>query len=271
LIAIGVTTAKKPYESCAKAGRPVKQPGVIGGTGIAALDGLVPVATHQPDTPYGAPSGPIREGLLEGRRVYFLQRHGGSPAVIPPHRVNYRANLWALQSLGVAEIVAINAVGGISPGMLPGTLVIPHQLIDYTWGREHTFDEGGDNPLMHIDFTEPYDRGLRMALLAAASCAGIACLDTGVYGASQGPRLETAAEIRRMATDGCDVVGMTGMPEAALAKELGIAYASVCMVVNPAAGLGELPISLEMMRATLEREAVVVAELLRALVRRQDG
>jgi 5'-methylthioinosine phosphorylase len=248
---------------------PLKQPAVIGGTGIAELNGLAAVATHNPDTPYGAPSGPIREGLLDGRRVYFLQRHGGSPGVIPPHLVNYRANLWALQSLGVTEIVAINAVGGISPAMQPGKLVIPDQLIDYTWGRAHTFDDGSAGRLMHIDFTEPYDLELRTALLAAAAEAGIACEATGVYAASQGPRLETAAEIRRMAADGCDVVGMTGMPEAALARELGIAYASVCMVVNPAAGLGELPITLEMMAGILQRKAGVVGELLRILVRRR--
>ncbi|MEE4143824.1 MAG: S-methyl-5'-thioinosine phosphorylase [Halieaceae bacterium] len=245
----------------------MKQPGVIGGTGIPELAGLVPLGVHNPDTPYGAPSGPIREGEVDGRRVFFLQRHG-NPGVIPPHRVNYRANLWALQALGVEAIVAINAVGGISPGMAPGRLVIPDQLIDYTWGREHTFDDGSDGQLKHIDFTEPYDSELRKELLAAAGAAGIACQDRAVYGATQGPRLETAAEIRRMAADGCDVVGMTGMPEAALARELGIAYASVCMVVNPAAGLGELPISLAMMRDVLEREAGVVGELLRALLRR---
>jgi 5'-methylthioinosine phosphorylase len=270
LIAIDSTGVKTRNDSCAEEVRPVKQPGVIGGTGIAELEWLVPVTTHVPDTPYGAPSGPISEGLLDGRRVYFLQRHGGSPGVTPPHLVNYRANLWALQSLGVTDIVAINAVGGISAAMQPGRLVIPHQLIDYTWGREHTFDDGRGGPLMHIDFTEPYDRELRKALLAAASEAGIACEDAAVYGVTQGPRLETAAEIRRMAADGCDVVGMTGMPEAALARELGVAYASVCMVVNPAAGLGEQPISLEMMRDILQREAGVVGELLRALMRRED-
>lgn len=266
MIAIISATVKTCYERCANEIRPVKHPGVIGGTGIPQLAGLAPVAAHHPDTPYGAPSGPIQEGQLAGRRVFFLQRHG-SPGVIPPHLVNYRANLWALHALGVREIVAINAVGGISSGMEPGRLVVPDQLIDYTWGREHTFDDGSDGQLRHIDFTEPYDPELRMALLAAAREAGIACAETAVYGATQGPRLETAAEIRRMAADGCDVVGMTGMPEAALARELGLAYASVCMVVNPAAGLGELPISLAMMRDILEREAGVVGELLGALFR----
>ncbi|MDH5171557.1 MAG: MTAP family purine nucleoside phosphorylase, partial [Gammaproteobacteria bacterium] len=150
--------------------------------------------------------------------------------------------------------------------MQPGVLVIPDQLVDYTWGREHTFDDGSDGQLRHIDFTEPYSRELRMALLAAARSCDIACQGAAVHGVTQGPRLETAAEIRRMAADGCDVVGMTGMPEASLARELGLAYASVCMVVNPAAGLGQEPISLAMMREILEREAGVVARLLRSLV-----
>jgi 5'-methylthioinosine phosphorylase len=243
----------------------MKQLGIIGGTGVSELDGLEKVASHRPETPYGAVSGAIEEGLLDGTRVFFLQRHG-KPAVIPPHQVNYRANLWALHALGVTEIVAINAVGGISPAMQPGELVIPDQLIDYTWGREHTFDDGSAGQLWHIDFTEPYHRELRMALVAVAGACGVACQATAVYGVAQGPRLETAAEIRRMAADGCDVVGMTGMPEAALARELGLAYASVCMVVNPAAGLGDQPITLAMMRAVLEREASVVGVLLRALV-----
>ena len=239
--------------------------GIIGGTGIDQLEGLAIVSSHSPVTPFGAPSRAIEEGDLHGRRVFFLQRHG-SPHLIPPHRVNYRANLWALKSLGVNEIVAINAVGGISAAMQPGRLVIPDQIIDYTWGREHTFDEGGDGQLRHIDFTEPYDRQLREALLEVAAKSGIGCVAAAVHGVTQGPRLETAAEIRRMAADGCDVVGMTGMPEAALARELDQAYASVCMVVNPAAGLGEQPISLAMMRDTLAREAGVVRTLLQGLV-----
>ena len=240
---------------------------LVGGTGLTELQ--EPCETLDIETPYGPTSAPVRVVAKGPLRLLFLPRHG-NPHRFPPHRVNYRANLWALQSLGVTDIVAINAVGGISAAMQPGRLVIPHQLIDYTWGREHTFDDGRGGPLMHIDFTEPYDRELRNALLAAANEAGIACQEAAVYGVTQGPRLETAAEIRRMAADGCDVVGMTGMPEAALARELGVAYASVCMVVNPAAGLGEQPISLEMMRDILQREAGVVGELLRALMRRED-
>jgi len=242
----------------------MKQLGIIGGTGVGAMESLVQVASHLPWTPFGLPSAAIDEGMLDGGRVFFLQRHG-RPALVPPHLVNYRANLWALRSLGVSDIVSINAVGGISPSMQPGVLAIPDQLIDYTWGRAHTFDEGADGRLQHIDFTEPYQPELRAALLAVADGQGIACQRSAVYGATQGPRLETAAEIRRMAADGCDVVGMTGMPEAALARELGLAYASVCMVVNLAAGLGDEPITLALMREILEREAVIVMRLLRAL------
>jgi len=238
---------------------------IIGGTGLDELDGLEIVAEHAPDTPYGAVSRPVQEGRLGRNTVYFLQRHG-SPGAIPPHLINYRANIWALHALGVREIVAVNAVGGIAPAMRPGQLLIPDQVIDYTWGREHTFDDGSSGALMHIDFTEPYDRTLRMALVEAATGARIAHESSGVHGVTQGPRLETAGEVQRMARDGCDVVGMTGMPEASLAREMGVAYASVCMVVNPAAGLGELPLTLEMMGQILLREAAVVRELLQAFL-----
>jgi 5'-methylthioinosine phosphorylase len=239
---------------------------IIGGTGIDELEGLEIVRDHRLETPFGATSRPIQEGRLGSVPVFFLQRHG-SPDAIPPHRINYRANLWALHSLGVDGIVAINSVGGITESMRPGRLLIPDQLIDYTWGREHTFDEGTEGELMHIDFTEPYDRALRMELLAVAHSAKIPHEPSGVHGISQGPRLETSAEVQRMARDGCDVVGMTGMPEAALSRELGVPYAAVCMVVNPAAGLGDLPLTLAMMREILAREAAVVRQLLTELLR----
>lgn len=238
---------------------------IIGGTGIDELEGLELVQSHAPQTPFGEPSRAIQEGRLGDARLFFLQRHG-SPGAIPPHKINYRANLWALKSLGIDDIVAINAVGGITPSMRPGRLVIPDQLIDYTWGREHSFDDGSSGALMHIDFTEPYDRDLRQALVGVADAEGIPHEASAVHGVMQGPRLETAAEIRRMAQDGCDVVGMTGMPEASLARELGLAYASVCMVVNPAAGLGDQPISLDMMLEILQREAGVVRALLHQLL-----
>lgn len=234
---------------------------IIGGTGVDELDGMEVVASHKVQTPYGEPSRPIQEGRLGDITVFFLQRHG-APGAIPPHRINYRANIWALRSLGVGGIIAINAVGGITEQMRPGRLLIPDQVIDYSWGREHTFDEGENGALMHIDFTEPYEAQLRADVLAAAEARDIEHAATGVHGITQGPRLETAAEVKRMHRDGCDVVGMTGMPEAALARELDMPYASICMVVNPAAGLGDLPLTTAMMREILEQEASVVRDLI---------
>ena len=243
---------------------------IIGGTGIDDLEGLEVIRDHRIQTPYGEPSRPIQEGRLGEYTLFFLQRHG-SPNAIPPHRINYRANLWALKSMEVGGVVAINAVGGITEAMRPGRIVIPHQIIDYTWGREHTFDEGQEHTLLHIDFTEPYEQALRTELLAAANSATITHEASGVYGATQGPRLETSAEVQRMARDGCDVVGMTGMPEAALARELGLPYACVCMVVNLAAGLGDLPLTLTMMQEVLVREAAVVRQLLQQLLQNRPA
>ena len=245
----------------------MKSLAIIGGTGVDQLQGLQMAGTHEVQTPYGEPSQNIQEGLLDGVRLLFLHRHGGVRA-IPPHQVNYRANLWALRSLGATDVVAINAVGGISADMRPGRLVIPDQIIDYTWGREHTVDTGEGGELMHIDFTEPYDQALRSGMLAAAREANIAHEAAAVHGVTQGPRLESAAEVQRMARDGCDVVGMTGMPEASLAMEMGLAYACVCMVVNAAAGLDDKPLTLDMMRATLQRETAVVTKLLTGLATR---
>jgi len=242
------------------------QLGIIGGTGLDQLDGLVVEGSREMETPFGPPSGSLVEGRLGSAPVVFLHRHG-SPRVIPPHQVNYRANIWALHALGVTDVVAINAVGGIAPRMKPGELIIPDQLIDYTWGREHTFDDGASGSLQHVDFTEPYDRELREALIAVARKTKIDHQDNGTYGATQGPRLETAAEIRRMAQDGCDIVGMTGMPEAALARELGMAYATICMVVNAAAGLDDRPLSRDMINEILVRETRVAALLLQMLAR----
>ncbi len=248
----------------------VKPLAIIGGTGIDELEGFEVVRGHRVKTPFGEPSRAIQEGRVGDDTLFFLQRHG-SPGAIPPHRINYRANLWALRSLGVGGIVAINAVGGITAAMRPGRLLIPDQVIDYTWGREHSFDDGQDGQLQHIDFTEPYDSALRVQVLAAAQRAGIPHETAGVHGVTQGPRLETAAEIQRMARDGCDVVGMTGMPEAALARELDLPYAAICMVVNAAAGLGDLPLTIVTMRAILERESAVVRQLLGELVRNRHG
>jgi 5'-methylthioinosine phosphorylase len=210
--------------------------GVIGGTGFA-LDGLEPALRERSDAPWGEASAPLLRGRLAGHPVVFIARHG-SARDIAPHEVNYRANLWALREAGVTRVVAINAVGGIGEAFPPGTLAIPHQLIDYSWGRGHTFFEGSGRALQHVDFTEPYSRAMRILLLAAAADAGLAARDGAVYAVTQGPRLETAAEIDRLARDGCDIVGMTGMPEAGLARELGLDYACCAVVVNHAAGRG---------------------------------
>ncbi|MEH6540995.1 S-methyl-5'-thioinosine phosphorylase [Halopseudomonas aestusnigri] len=226
--------------------------GVIGGTGLSALDGLEIESEELIQTPWGAPSAPVVRGRIGGQAVCFLARHG-HPHRIPPHRVNYRANLWALREAGVDRIVAVNAVGGIHPQLQTGTFCVPDQLIDYTWGRASTYFEDDLQSVTHIDFTSPYDEPVREQLLAALKAQNIGCLPFGVYAATQGPRLETAAEIRRLERDGADLVGMTGMPEAALARELGLAYACLALVVNPAAGKATEVITMEAI------EAVVVA------------
>jgi 5'-methylthioinosine phosphorylase len=210
---------------------------VIGGTGVYALGELADVETHQPVTPYGAPSGPVRVGLYAGRRVAFLARHGEGHS-LPPHRINYRANLAALKALGAQRVLALNTVGGITEGYGPRVLACPDQLIDYTWGRISTFCEEPGSEVLHVDFGDPYTPALRRQVLAAAARAGVAVVEGGCYGATQGPRLETRAEIARMRRDGCDLVGMTGMPEAGLARELGLDYACLAIVANWAAGAG---------------------------------
>ncbi|MBN8716971.1 MAG: S-methyl-5'-thioinosine phosphorylase [Xanthomonadales bacterium] len=210
---------------------------VIGGTGVYALGELAGVETHQPVTPYGAPSGPVRVGLYAGRRVAFLARHGEGHS-LPPHRINYRANLAALKALGAQRVLALNTVGGITEGYGPRVLACPDQLIDYTWGRISTFCEEPGSEVLHVDFGDPYTLALRRQVLAAAARAGVAVVDGGCYGATQGPRLETRAEIARLRRDGCDLVGMTGMPEAGLARELGLDYACLAIVANWAAGAG---------------------------------
>jgi 5'-methylthioinosine phosphorylase len=237
---------------------------LIGGTGLAELPGLERLRSHAVETPYGAPSTTVEEGRWQGESILFLHRHGGREGPIPPHRVNYRANLWALQHLGARRIIAVNAVGGIASQHRPGRLVVPDQLIDYTWGREHSFDDGSSGSLLHVDFTDPYDPSLRKVLLEAARQADVPCDDGAVLAVVQGPRLETAAEVRRLARDGCDLVGMTGMPEAALARELAIPYAAICMVVNAAAGLGEGEITLQDIARVLAGEVALVTRVLDA-------
>lgn len=214
---------------------------LIGGTGLNAIKNLKISHRQMVQTPYGEPSSPIIFGKINQREIAFLARHG-SGHTIPPHQINYRANLWALKEIGIESIVAVASVGGIAASLAPATIVIPDQLIDYTYSREHTYC--AEYNVNHIDFTFPYDDDLRQSLIKAAESAAIELITSGTYAATQGPRLETAAEIRRLAQDSCTMVGMTGMPEAALARELGIAYACCAVVANWAAGINNQSISM---------------------------
>lgn len=224
---------------------------VIGGTGLYALDELREVQTLTPESVYGATSGPLTVGTWHGQRVVFLARHGAGHT-IAPHRVNYRANIDALRRIGVQQVVAINAVGGISAHYGPEVVGVPHQLIDYTHGRLSSFSDREGLPVEHIDFTEPYTESLRQGLLQAAARVGVPAVAGGVYAVTEGPRLETAAEITRLQRDGCDLVGMTAMPEACLAREAGLEYASLCVVANWAAGCGNAgQITMEQIHAHL--------------------
>lgn len=210
---------------------------IIGGSGLTKLKGLNHVRREVGRTPYGDPSAPLTIGTIGNKEVIFVPRHGLSHQ-IPPHQVNYRANIWVLKSMGVERIYAVGATGGIDGALKPRDIVVPSQLIDFTHSREHTFYDGSNALVEHIDFTQPYTESLRQQLIKAADSAGIPVHTEGVYAATQGPRLETAAEIDRIETDGGTIVGMTGMPEAALARELNIEYALISLVVNPAAGRG---------------------------------
>ena len=231
---------------------------VIGGTGLAALAGAPSPAADSTETPYGTASAmPLAFGDMP--EAIFLNRHGDGHVLLP-HEINYRANLWLLRELGVEAVLAVLTVGGIAANLEDGDFVAPRQIVDYTWGREHTFSTG--SRLYHADFSEPFDPALRSEVLAAMGRTGERCHDGGVYGATQGPRFESAAEIDRMDRDGCTVVGMTAMPEAALARELELPYAGICMVVNPAAGRGAPVIELTDMRAVV---ANMRARLLRVL------
>ena len=241
---------------------------VIGGSGLYQFPGLENATRQTVDTPYGAASGDVVLGDFAGRRVAFLARHGESHT-LPPHRVNYRANLWALHSLGARRVVGVNAVGGIRGDMGPRVIVVPDQLIDYTHGRYTSYCDVEGAEVKHIDFSEPYTAALRQRLLQGARQASIAVIDGGCYGATQGPRLETRAEIARMKRDGCDLVGMTGMPEAVLARELGLGYACLALVANFAAGCGdEAEISIEEIFAHLAAATAEVPRILGVLLKR---
>ncbi len=233
--------------------------GIIGGSGLTRLEALEIERRQVVLTPYGEPSASMTFGALEGRPVVFLPRHG-SAHNIPPHAVNYRANIWAMQHVGIQHLIGIATVGGISQP--PGTVVVPDQIIDYTWGREHTYVETNLTQVTHIDFTEPYCEELRQRLIQGAEKAGVEVSRTGTYGATQGPRLESSMEIKRMEQDGCDLVGMTGMPEASLAKETGLCYASCAFVVNWAAGKSAGPITME----EIEKHQVAGIEKIRRII-----
>lgn len=239
--------------------------GVIGGTGAIGL--FRPLSKIALTTPFGPPSDRPRQVNVGNTEFWFLARHG-DPHRIPPHRVNYRANIHALKTLGVDSVLAINAVGGLVPALPAGSIMVPDQIIDYTWGRAHTFSDGGSAPLKHIDFTHPYCCALRDRLIQAVKSAKQDIVDGGCQGVTQGPRLETAAEVKRLVSDGCDVVGMTAMPEAALAREAGLDYAALCVVANAGAGQQAGPITEDdihrVLRAAMRRVAKVIEALIGA-------
>jgi 5'-methylthioinosine phosphorylase len=216
---------------------------VIGGSGVYSLDGLAAARRGRADTKYVRTSGDLVVGEIEGCPVAFIARHGEDHSVAP-HLVNYRANVEALRRAGATRVLAVCTVGSIDAGLLPGTFAVPDQIVDYTWGRNHTFHEPGD-PVPHVDFTEPYSPSWRAEVIEAQRSAGIACRDGATYAAVQGPRFESAAEIRRFRNDGCSIIGMTGMPEAALAREAGLDYAAICPVANLAAGLSAVELTAE--------------------------
>jgi 5'-methylthioinosine phosphorylase len=234
---------------------------ILGGTGLTSLRNLDILRREVMHTPYGEPSGALTFGNLSGIEVVFLARHGYGHT-IPPHMVNYRANLWALKHAGITHVISVCAVGGIREDIIPGSLVLPDQIIDYTWSRQHTFFEVDLTHVVHTDFTYPYCEEMRRALLSGANQAGIEIIEGGTYGAVQGPRLETAAEINRLERDGCDMVGMTGMPEVALARELELCYAACAVCANRAAGRGDGTISMSEIEATLSSSMAIVRTLL---------
>lgn len=226
---------------------------IIGGSGLSQLGNMEVTRRRVARTPYGEPSGPLTFGRIRARDVVFLARHGYGHT-IAPHEVNYRANLWALKDAGAEAVISVASVGAIRADIAPGALVLPHQIIDYTWGRRSTYFEGAGAPVTHIDFTEPYSQAVRERLVRAAASSGEAVLERAVYAATQGPRLETAAEINRLEGDGADLVGMTGMPEAVLAREISLEYAAIAVVANYAAGRAdsERAVPLDRIGAVLE-------------------
>jgi 5'-methylthioadenosine phosphorylase len=240
---------------------------IIGGTGLTQLSSLEVTRRQVVRTPWGEPSGALTFGRIAGHEVVFLARHGYGHT-IPPHMVNYRANIWALHEQGVTHVVSVASVGGIRADLGPGAIAVPHQILDYTWGRKSTFFEGDERGVVHADFTHPYCQSLRERCLDAAQRAGQPVIAGGVYAATQGPRLESAAEIDRLERDGADMVGMTGMPEAALARELELCYATIAVVANYAAGrqASSQGIRMDQIEATLQVALAKVRQVIEQLV-----
>jgi len=238
---------------------------IIGGTGLTRINDLQITGREVMTTPYGEPSGPLIHGELYGQKVMFLPRHG-SAHNIPPHKVNYRANIWSLKEAGAENIIAVNAVGAIRYDIPPASLVIPDQIIDYTWSRINTFFEESLKQVVHIDFTSPYCESLRQSLIKSANKTSLDITEQATYAATQGPRLETAAEINRLEKDGCHIVGMTGMPEAALAREVGLCYACIAVVANMAAGRSEGEITMEEIELHLSAGMENVKQLLQKVI-----
>ena len=239
---------------------------IIGGTGLYQIAALENVETREGDTVYGEPSAPVRIGYLAGKKIAFMARHGEGHSVAP-HKVNYRANMRCLKDLGITKVLAINAVGGITDNFGPRVVAVPDQIIDYTYGRLHSLSEEPGSEVLHVDFTEPYCVKLRANILRAAKKIAMPIVDFGCYGATQGPRLETRAEITRMRRDGCDLVGMTGMPEAGLARELGLDYACLALVANWAAGCGDgAEITLQEVLANVTIATALLPQLLKEIL-----
>lgn len=238
--------------------------GIIAGSGLYEIKGLSVIESIDVDTPFGGPSGPILECEYEGETLYFLPRHGTSHS-LPPHRVNYRANVWALKKLGVRRIISISAVGGIKRTMPPGSIVIGDQIIDFTKKRENTFFDGED--VAHVDFTNPYCDDMRKVIVEVSAETGIEAIDGGTYVAVEGPRLETAAEIAFFSAIGVDIVGMTAMPEAALAREAELCYAGMYVVTNYAAGISEGRLTADEVVRTMKQCHEKLKTLLSKLVR----
>lgn len=233
---------------------------IIGGTGLYDPSMLDGAEEREVVTPYGRAH--LHVGRAGAREVIFLARHGAGHA-IPPHRVNYRANLWALRELGAREVLATAAVGSLRDAYAPGQLALIDQFIDFTRGRPSTFYEGDGEGVLHLDVSDPYCPRLRSRLREVADRLGIGLHASATYVCTEGPRFETPAEIRAYALLGGDLVGMTGLPEVVLARELNLCYAAVAMVTNYAAGISPTPLAHSEVVQAMERMSGLLRGLLR--------